>query len=720
MVQPVWITPAGDLGTYNVGYPINLSLSATAMFPASYIEYKFLGGELPNGLSMDRFGNITGIPKLILLDKTSIFTIRVINEFNDVRDRTFSMTISNINIKPKITTIAGEILNVVDSKYVKYQIEYINEIQDNKITFSILSGYLPPGLYLDPAGIIKGYPDKPVLGDNSPASAQFNFTILLSSGLGNDSAIFSIVVRNQQLSNTPNTRTPAILNRKPLTEPIDINDPYYGYYLSETAEIPAIKTNEYFSFKIIGKDFDNNQIEYQIGGLPPGLVGNNLTGWITGFPTETRRTISKYDIHVTISKKDIETIITPPEIFGLTVYNDVLHDIVWNTTSDLGTIFNGDISMLKVSASATESLVYELVDGVLPKNLVLLETGIIAGRVAQQSDRERVLKQGESTEFNFTVRAFSREFPSLSLNKQFKITVYQRYPKPLENIYFKAFPNKHGKQIINYLLSDTSLIPNEYLYRPDDMYFGKATDVTFVHLYGMESTSIPNYVNATLRNHYERTIRLGELNTAVATDDSGNIIYEVVYSTIIDELEDGSGVPPAQKISLNNPLSLRLGPWVINNNEILIDSTIIKVTASPGSTNFLYPAGLQNMRAEVASTLPQNFDSNLLPLWMTSQQPTAQLNSTLGYRSTWVVCYTKPGYSEIIKNNINSNWTRKLNEIDFTIDRFIVDKSATFNWNTNLAVPAWTDLPSATPVPLPLNSYDAVVLFAKKTILPNS
>ena len=232
MVQPVWITPAGDLGTYNVGYPINLSLSATAMFPASYIEYKFLGGELPNGLSMDIFGNITGIPKLILLDKTSIFTIRVINEFTDVRDRTFSMTISNINIKPKITTIAGEILNVVDSKYVKYQIEYINEIQDNKITFSILSGYLPPGLYLDPAGIIKGYPDKPVLGDNSPASAQFNFTILLSSSLGNDSAIFSIVVRNQKLSNTPNTRTPAILNRKPLIEPIDINDPYYGYYLS--------------------------------------------------------------------------------------------------------------------------------------------------------------------------------------------------------------------------------------------------------------------------------------------------------------------------------------------------------------------------------------------------------------------------------------------------------------------------------------------------------
>ena len=720
MSQPVWITPAGDLGTYNVGVPINISLSANATFPGSYLEYKFLGGELPNGVTIDRFGNITGIPKIIASDKTSIFTVRVINEFNDVRDRTFSMTISNINVKPKITTSAGEILNVIDSKYVKYQIEYINEIKDNKITFSVLSGYLPPGLYLDPTGIIKGYPDKPVLGDNSPASAQFNFTILLSSSLGNDSINFSIVVRNQQLSNTPNTRIPAILNRNPLKEPIDINDPYYGYYLSDTDEIPSIKTNEYFSFKVIGKDFDNNQIEYQIGGLPPGLVGNSLTGWITGFPTETRRTISKYDIHVTVSKKDIETITTPPEIFRLTVYNDVLHDIIWNTDSDLGTIFNGAISMFKISASATESLVYELVDGVLPKNLFLLETGIIAGRVAEQSDSERILNQGESTEFNFTVRAFSREFPSLSENKQFKITVYQRYPKPLENIYFKAFPNKQGKQIINSLLTDTSLIPNEYLFRPDDMYFGKATDVTFVHLYGMESTSITNYINATLKNHYERTIRLGELNTAVATDDNGNIIYEVVYSTIIDEMEDGSGVGPAKKISLNNPLNLRLGPWVINNNEILIDSTIIKVTASPGSTSFLYPAGLQNMRSEITSTLSQNFDNNLLPLWMTSQQPKAQLNSTLGYRSAWVICYTKPGYSEIIKNNINSNWTRKLNQIDFTIDRFMIDKSATFNWNTNLAVPAWTDLPSATPAPLPLNSYDAVVLFTKKTILPNS
>ena len=719
MSQPVWITPAGDLGTYNVGVSINISLSANATFPGSYLEYKFLGGELPNGVTIDRFGNLTGIPINVLVNSTSTFIVRVTDEFNNVRDRTFTLTLIN-SARPKITTLPGQLLNVVDSTYVNYPIQYVNNSSSKNITFSVLSGYLPDGLYLDPVGIIKGYPKKPVLGDNSPSSVLYTFTILLSSNAGNDSASFSIQVRNHLLSNTPNTRIPAIINRKPLTEPIDSNDPYHDYYLLNNRTIPAIKTNEYFSFKIIGIDFDNNNIEYQFGGLPPGLVGNSTTGWITGYPTEIRKTISTYDIQVTVAKKNSKrnTIVSPPEIFRLTVKNDVLDDIVWNTDSDLGTIYNGSISMLSLSASATEALVYDVVDGTLPKNLILLDNGEIVGRVAEQPDMNRVLAQGESTEFIFTVRAFSRTFPLLTQNKQFKITVYQRYPNPLENIYFKAFPNKHGKQVINSLLLDTSLIPNEYLYRPNDIYFGKATDVRFVHVYGMEATSVTNYINAIQQNHYERKIRLGELKTAVATDDVGNIIYEVVYSTIIDELENGRR--QKDKISLTIPINLRLGPWVTNNNEILIDSTIIKISASPGTTKFLYPAGLQNMRSAITTSLPQNFDSNLLPLWMTSQQPNAKLNSTLGYVSAWVICYTKPGYSDIIKNNIESNWKYLLNEVDFTIDRFIVDKSATYNWNTNLTVPSWTDLPSATPAPDPLDSNDAVVLFTKKTILPNS
>jgi hypothetical protein len=123
------------------------------------------------------------------------------------------------------------------------------------------------------------------------------------------------------------------------------------------------------------------------------------------------------------------------------------------------------------------------------------------------------------------------------------------------------------------------------------------------------------------------------------------------------------------------------------------------------------------MRNRVGQVVGQVFNSTLLPLWMTSQQANG---STLGYTQAWVICYTKPGKSELVKELINTKWGHKLNEIDLTIDRYYVDKSSTYNWNTNLAVPTWTGLPSSTPVPDPLDKYDFSVLFPRKTILPNN
>ena len=122
------------------------------------------------------------------------------------------------------------------------------------------------------------------------------------------------------------------------------------------------------------------------------------------------------------------------------------------------------------------------------------------------------------------------------------------------------------------------------------------------------------------------------------------------------------------------------------------------------------------MRNRVAQELGQEFDSRLLPLWMTSQQNNG---STLGYTQAWVICYTKPGLSNTIKTNIENNWPHTLNEINFKIDRFTVNKSATYNYDNNITPPAWTGLPSATPVPNPLDSKDFYVLFPRQTILPD-
>jgi hypothetical protein len=130
------------------------------------------------------------------------------------------------------------------------------------------------------------------------------------------------------------------------------------------------------------------------------------------------------------------------------------------------------------------------------------------------------------------------------------------------------------------------------------------------------------------------------------------------------------------------------------------------------------------MRDRVGQELGQEFNFRLLPRWMTSQQ----LNgSTLGYTPAWVIAYTRPGFSETVKNNILNNWkdpitdtSYTLNTINFKIDRFTVDKSITFNYDKNVSPPAWTGLPSASPTPDPRDSKDFYVLFPRKTILPDS
>ena len=81
--------------------------------------------------------------------------------------------------------------------------------------------------------------------------------------------------------------------------------------------------------------------------------------------------------------------------------------------------------------------------------------------------------------------------------------------------------------------------------------------------------------------------------------------------------------------------------------------------------------------------------------------------------------------SFIIKYNIENLWkdpvgeNYRLNRINFKIDRFSVDKSLTYNYDNNTSPPAWTDLPSGTPVPDPIDSKDFYVLFPRKTILPD-
>lgn len=829
MAQPIWNTPAGSLGSFPTQILLAVQLSASIALPSTSVTYALLSGTLPSGLSCDSDGLISGVPNLVTEDTSSTFTIRVTDNFNNLRDRTFSMTISGVAV-PKFTTPEGSLLTTQDSIWTSLQILFTNPDVNNKVFVELKEGTLPPGLEINESGEIRGYPNPPLLnttlplinttatattassnlitclstngftvgrpvvfsgtvfGDivsgttyyiktinstttftisttqngsifsvvnstgsmivtlpstlvGTPTIRTYAFTLKLVSALGGDSSSYSITVINQ---NTPvgqggpgklaNSRDPSLLNTRPLTFYVNDTDLYYGYYVlppvlpTQNAFIGTIQSGDYFAFKLIGYDFDGNELSYAYSGLPTGLTGNPVTGWITGYPSLTSIGLSNYNFRVSTYKTANPSISSPFFNFTFNLSNEINGTITWVTPSNLGTIFNGTISTFSILALADIELTYRVTSGELPPNLTLAPNGELTGRVADQPTSE-FLTQGQSTQFTFTVEAYSLDYSIVFSNKTFTITVLQEYNQPTDVLYIKAAPSVADRNILATLLTNETLIPTEDLYRPTDIYFGKASSIVYEHAYGIYASDINEYLAAVTKNHYWRNITLGELKTAVAKNEAGDVIYEVVYSEVIDNLVNPQGVSISSSIYWERPIDLGLGPWYTSSTNIFtsyvfeVDSQPTFYTSlTPGYARILYPNSLFNMRNQVSAVLGQEYDSRLLPQWMTSQQPNG---STLGYTQAWVICYTKPGFSEQIKNNINTQWVQPtgipytLNMINFQIDRFTVDKSATYNYDKNVSPPAWTGLPSATPVPDPLDSKDFYVLFPRETILPD-
>jgi len=821
MAQPVWNTPAGSIGSYPALLPMVYQLSADAVLPGTTVTYALLSGTLPSGLSITTSGLISGTPSLVTSDTATSFTIRVTDNLQNIRDRTFSITVSGSAI-PQFTTPNGSLLSIQDSIWVSLPVTYTNPSTGNPVIVQVKEGTLPPGLEIDLLGNIRGYAKPPIVtittpsvvttgsdtasannlitvtstvgfsvgrpvifsgttfGDinagqqyyiktipssttfsisatqngsellltdgsgsmtvalpavstGTPTIRTYSFTLELSSPLGDDTGFYSITVINQ---NTPasqggpgklnNTREPVILNTRPLTYNLTNSDPYYGYYIlppvapTQSASMGNFQSGEYFAFKMIGKDFDGNPIGYNYSGLPIGLTGNTDTGWITGTPSLTTDGVSSYNFSVSVYKTDNPSYSSPFFNFTYNLEKGISSDVVWITDSDLGQIFNGTISTLLVKATSDVELSYRLTSGSLPPNLSISSNGEIIGRVADQPTSS-YLEEGVTTEFTFTVQAYSSEFPVIGSSKTFTLNVLQEFSQPTDILYIQATPSLSDRQILSTLLNDEELIPTASLYRNNDEYFGKATNVIYEHAYGIYASDIEEYIVAVTRNHYWRNITLGELKTAVAKNSAGEIIYEVVYSEVIDNLVNPSGISIQEEIYWPRPIDLGLGPWYTSITDIYTSynkdlSPGFYTSRTPGYARNLYPNSLYNMRNRVGQVVGQVFDSTLLPLWMTSQQPNG---STLGYTQAWVICYTKPGLADAIKTNIETNWPHTLNQINFQIDRFSVDKSATYNYNNKTDPASWSQLPSASPTPSPLNSKDFYVLFPRQTILPD-
>jgi len=986
MSQPVFITPAGSLGTIPVGIFFQLAILAEYdEDPQAELYYKIIAGRLPDGIQClangvisgipDAVASVQGIPTEVGRNTTSKWTIRVYLEEDPTifRDRTYELTVAVIP-EPIWITPAGSIGSYYDSERVDFQFEFQEVYTPDTTVVTLAAGVLPGGLRLSADGRLTGYVQPAANIDEPPGydltaqdldpydfisenlSKNYQFTLEVSNGKSSSLRTFEIFVYSRDQMQTSDDvldvdDTFVTTDQTTYQAPFIIN--------SEPSNIGLYRSSNYFAYQFIGENYTNQPITFAISvnqgaGLPPGITLDPSSGWYYGYIPDQGTTETEYSFNIVVYDSEfitptisiIETsaatqyitanyitnILSPgltlrldqnfgglvantiyyvegiisqtaiwnstldeiveyqtvftviksdssaplltnatgavdatlviectstdgitnriscsstanlgigqpivftgtafggitaaaqviyyvieiisdtefkisarpysatatntpvalitgsgymyanmilasePYPFTMTITGAVEGEVIWNTPADLGSIVNGSVSMLKVSATnrGGRTMKYRLASGdynLLPQGLQLISTGDIVGRVSfntfaidnglttfdQSFEINRNLASLGTTfdlVFEFTVNAYAEDLnqtvyavdrinvvsggsgyssintptivigqpvgasavpaeagmvtvvggeiievevseggngytttPSVTITqgfggsnavleavmretgsrdvisvfKTFRVRLIREYNRPYQNLYVRAMPSPQDRALLRSLLENQEIFPPQYLYRPEDPNFGKSTQVTYAHAFGLAPDTLERYVSSLYENHYWKNLILGAIETAQAIDPvTGQVLYEVVYSKIIDTLVNSAGESVSKIVTL---------PYAITD-------------PADGSTliTSVYPNSLVNMRDQVIDVVGQI--SNVLPLWMTSKQTNGRV---LGFTPAWVIAYVQPGRAREVAYYIRTYFAQPLNSIDFKVDRYILDRKLSQNWDT--------------------------------------
>jgi hypothetical protein len=700
VTQPVWQTPAGSLGTVPAGSYYQSPVVATIPTGTQNVKYRVIAGNLPNGMVCSDTGQLTGIPNTTVSpgqidvvtegDLTAKFAIRAYTErqvgsatvVDSIADRTFTITVINPD-QPEWLTPSGEIGQFFDGTNLKpgYQLQYIN---DNATgvppAVTLIGGRLPPGLSVSDTGLISGYiglnPDITVQDgfdrinqgfdaypfdfDTRSSSYNYQFTLRLTDGRTSTDRTFTMFVWSTSTFVTSTTEITA--DNTVLTA--SISSAPGPIILNTPGSIGTTRSNSFFAYQFVGQTVDGDVLGYQGFNLPPGLTLDDQTGWLYGYVPQQGFTENTYDFTIQTYLYFNPIINSEEYPFSLTYAGQIDNEVTWISPSDLGDIVNGGTSEFYVAAvtKSGQTLSYSLDSGSnsqLPQGLKLLSSGNIVGRVSFDTfilDNGTTTFDKGTTTFDlthtFTVRAVSPN-NYINVTKTFSITVLAVYDKPLIDIYIKAMAPQNSRDIVTNILEDRTVFPPDLLYRGDDPNFGLATSVRYNHIYGLNPLGLQAYLNSMWLNHYWKDLTLGPIKTARATDANGKVIYEVVYSEIVDTMVNSQGESVGQSVLL---------PYQVTR-----DDRIISV---------VYPNSLENMRDQMIESVGQA--SNIIPRWMLSEQEDGKI---LGFTAAWVIAYTKPGASGQVAYNVTTTYGDQLNLVDFEADRYELDNGLAANWD---------------------------------------
>jgi hypothetical protein len=642
MGQPVWVTPAGNLGV--VAESIFYTLNLVAQDPDNHpITYSVVSGTLPPGIRLNSAGVLSGVPTKVTTNPTTQtafntdvmnrFTVRAKTTTNNVADQSFSMTVTG-EVAPIITApTPGSLGLFYSGQFMDVQIVAADSIPGAILTYSITSGGLPPGVTLNQTtGLISGHiieaPSVPgqVQGydksnyDITPfdfnsvnADLNYKFTVAVSDGIQNAFASYTLLVIAKNSLTADNTQLTADDTNIPTADEDTQSIPFLT---TVGPNIGTIVSNDYFAFQFHAVDPDGAAVTFQAGTflyvnsthitcdstlytcdmselnstLPPGLTLDSQSGWLYGLVPPLSIGTVTYNFSMVVYKTQFPQYISLPVFYNLIVEGVNANVISWTTQSNLGTMNNGDVSMFAVQAvsSSGAGLSYSIAPdsaSKLPNGLRLDQDGLIVGRASFEIftlDHATTTIDGGATTFDstytFSVQATDSTQTAISV-KQFTIQVLPTYLKPYDDLYLFAYQDTKPRYDFTNFINNPVIFPESSIYRFNDTYFGVTQDLNMLVLSGINPVASDVFLAAMQKNHYRKQLWMGNVKTAIATDTNGNTIYEVVYVEAEDPL-----INAAALAGLSVPTPQALTQYAV------VESSIGPV----------YPNSIEAMRDQIA------------------------------------------------------------------------------------------------------------------------
>jgi len=730
MATPVWTTTAGKLASIDEQVSYSLQLEANTS-DSTAITYSVIAGSLPSGLELTSTGLLTGIPAEVAKRTRYTFVVRATAGAR-ITDRTFYLDVEGADA-PTFTTASGQLQLddstsvglywVLDGSSISFQIQATDSDTraGQSLVYEIASGELPPGVTMSKTGLIsgivqltedqrfgprggfdaEGYPTDdggsndqeiwdPTVKTKS-ISKSFDFIVRVSDGTNSvqqDNSIFVYSADYWRVSNSAIRADMNTIGGSRLSVDFSANRrPIF----KTGSDLGTFRHDNNVVIKIDVEDFDplQSSLEYslQSGSLPTGLSLNLQTGEIAG--TLQRQSAVEVDHTFTIRANRVVSTginVFTDQIFTMKVIGEIDVGIQFLTPTIVGTVTADIPCTLSLNAVADQSnsvFSYSVTSGSLPTGITLSSTGHFIGTIKADDFED------STRSFTFEV-SVSNQYQSAATSKEFTINVDIPFTS-------RRFGNLTGHstslidQNIFYKISqDPNINSTEYVYRGEDTNFGIKIKPEILLLAGLEQQTLTTFQNQMEQNHAIKRLYFGDIKTAVAKQN-GDVLYEVVYMEMKDNLVNNNGTAVSRSINLRPAVAKPvIGPRAGTTNITadfddysVITADGLSFSTSGSKVRFatqlsadldyistLYPNAVANMRSRMKELGHKEWTH--LPLWMRTEQPGEK--GPLGYVLAVPLCYCKPGTSGLVKKRIQDKGLIFRN-IDFVIDRYTISSS---------------------------------------------